>query len=114
MSDIISTRVEICRSLAYEVKRGVKPCSLQTIKHQEVCQVEEIIKREGLYLYTQSLSDEWVAVYIYKYPHILNVIQGSPDAPISSYDHWVLGKLFGYDEQSIHEFLEDKNGSKRS
>lgn len=105
----MSVRVEICRSLAYEVNRRVKPCSLQTIKRQEICKVEEIIKKEGLCLYTQSLTDEWVAVYIYKHPHILNVIQGSPDAPNSIYDHWILGKLFGYDEQSIHEFLETRN-----
>jgi hypothetical protein len=105
-NEMVCTRVEICRSLAYEVKRGVKPCSVQTIKQHEVSEIEKIIKSEGLYLHSQPLTDEWAVVYIYKHPHILNVIQGSPDTPITAYDHWVLGKLFGYDEQSIQEFLE--------
>lgn len=56
----------------------------------------------------EILSKGWVTFWGYKYPHILEVIKNMPQAPKTVYDHWVLGKLFGYDEVAIQEFVQTK------
>ncbi len=61
----------------------------------------------GLQVYTEELADGWVTLWIYKFSHILEVIKSLPQAPETSFDHWVLGKLFGYSEDSIAEYLAD-------
>ena len=36
---------------------------------------------------------------------MLEIIKALPHNPKTVYDHWVLGKAFGYSDESIGEFL---------
>lgn len=90
---------------AYLVQRG-KPASSFPVKVDHVQKIESLVESHGLNLYCESLSEGWVTLWIYKYPHILEVIKSLRRSPQSTFDHWVQGKLFGYDEAAIAEFLD--------
>jgi len=87
------------------VKNG-KPAALLSIKSSHVDSALELIKNYELHAYVEKLTDDRKSIWIYKFPHILEVIKSTGQAPITNVDHWILGKLFGYDEQSINDFLE--------
>lgn len=89
----------------YMVQRG-KPASTIPVQERYLETVSRTVtETHGLNIYVEPLSEGWVNVWIYKYPHILQVIQALQQAPKTVFDHWVLGKLFGYSEEAIHEFL---------
>jgi hypothetical protein len=62
----------------------------------------------GLNTYVEDLAEGWKTIWIYKYEHILNIIKILPQAPDTILDHWILGKLFGYEESAIHDFISSK------
>lgn len=89
----------------YMVQRG-KPAALIPVPERDINDAVALVNREhGIKAYTESLAEGWVSLWIYKYTHILDVIKALPQAPKSTFDHWVLGKLFGYEEVAIQEFL---------
>lgn len=100
----MNTRLECLREALYGVKRG-KPVYVCNLKENELIEAEQMVKDEELYAYPVPASTGWIHFYAYKYPHLLEVIKSAPNQPQTAYDHWVLGKMFGYDEQSIHEFV---------
>lgn len=86
------------------VKKG-KPAAMLAITEKNL---DEAIKTAGDYgvkYYYVNYYENWYEFWIYRYPHILDVIKAVPNAPRTVYDHWVFGKLFGYDEASIGEFV---------
>ena len=90
---------------AYMVHRG-KPASSMAVKSVCAKSAERFIKNNyGLDVYCEELTDGWVTFWIYKYPHILNIIKSLNRSPQSTFDHWVQGKLFGYEEAEIAKFL---------
>lgn len=87
------------------VQRG-KPAAVIPVPERDINKVIALVNCESsLKAYIEPLADGWVSLWIYKYPHILDVIKTVPQAPESAFDHWVLGKLFGYEEAAIQEFL---------
>ena len=77
-------------------------------------ELEGIVKEDGLYLYSYlrphndmyNLDDEDTAVvWIYKFPHqgeILRSLKGDH----SYLEEWIIGKLLGYDDYAMEEFLK--------
>jgi len=51
------------------------------------------------------LSNGWFRLWIFKKDIMLEIIKVLPDKPNSIFDHWVLGKVFGYSDEAIEEFL---------
>ncbi|MGE5604548.1 MAG: hypothetical protein ACM3YE_02530 [Bacteroidota bacterium] len=86
------------------VQRG-KPAAMLPIQARYANKAKTIIQSYGLNGYLENLAEGWLTLWIYKFPHILEVIKSVPQAPRTAYDHWVLGKLFGYSEAAIHEFI---------
>lgn len=70
--------------------------------------VNLVKKQYNLKTYKEKLSDGWYSLWIYKSNHILEIIKKVPREPKSVYDHWVLGKLFGYTEEAIEDFLTNQ------
>lgn len=68
-------------------------------------EITSLVAEHGLKAYTEPLAEGWFTLWIYRYPHILEIIRSVPQAPKTVLDHWLLGKLFGYEESAIHEFL---------
>lgn len=90
------------------VKKG-KPASNFPLQTRHEKQLRLIVEEEGVNIHIEHLSEGWFTVWIYKYPHILDVIKEIPSNPKSTYDHWILGKLFGYEENSIYDFINKIN-----
>ena len=90
----------------YMVQRG-KPAALISIHKDEVEEAIEFINSHNLKaLVREDNGEEWKSLWIFKYDHILTVIESLPvGCPQNPYEHWILGKLFGYDEHSIEKFI---------
>lgn len=90
------------------VKRG-KPAASIPLQEKHLEAALKIVRQEGeLLTHTENLSDGWITFWVYRYPHILEIIKSSPQAPNTVYDHWILGKLFGYEEAAIQDFIKTK------
>jgi len=87
------------------VLAGVKPAACFPIQSRHKEESLKQIEVYGLKIYCNTLADGWETIWIYKYDHILEVIKASPDFPKNTFDHWLLGKLFGYSEEAISQFL---------
>jgi hypothetical protein len=87
------------------VKRG-KPSAILPVQNRYVKQAKEkILKNYGLQVYEQQLSEGWTVLWIYKKDYMLEVIKMLPEKPKTIFDHWVLGKVFGYSDEAIEEFI---------
>ncbi len=89
------------------IKRD-KPCSCQAIQDRYV---EELTLRihevYGLKTYIEDLAPMWKTLWTYKDDYMLSIIKSLPNEPKTPYDHWVLGKAFGYSNEAIRIFLEE-------
>ncbi|GAB6100414.1 hypothetical protein JCM16358_22930 [Halanaerocella petrolearia] len=104
MSQFLKGQAE---AYCYMVNRG-KPAATLAVQDRYLDEIKEFIEQENLLTYNEELYEGWQTLWIYKYPHILEVIKTLQQTPDSKFDHWILGKLFGYDEHSIHEFITTK------
>jgi hypothetical protein len=100
MSNLNEIRVH-----CYLVKNGCKPAAVTALQTRYIDEAIEICQLSNIKYHFSDLSKDWVSFFVYKYDHILEVIKNSPEKPNSTYDHWILGKLFGYDEQAIGDFV---------
>lgn len=69
-------------------------------------QILYIQEKQKLYFYVEYLVEGWVNIYIFKYLFLKDVIKELPEQPKTIYDHWILGKAFGYSDDSISKFIE--------
>ena len=89
----------------YMVKRG-KPAACIPVHVRDINKARQIASQELCLSYSESLANDWFTFWVYQYPHILDVIKSLPQVPRTAYDHWLLGKLFGYEEAAIHEYIK--------
>lgn len=93
----------------YLVQRG-KPAAMLSVQKRYLDEAIALVSElHRLMFYTEKLTEDWGVLWIYRYPHILEVIKSLPQVPNTVVDHWLLGKLFGYEEIAIQEFLETKH-----
>ncbi len=91
------------------VKRG-KPAANLPLQERLIESALKIAHGvDGVQTYIEDLDAGWVTFWIYKHPHILDVIKAVPQVPKTAYDHWVLGKLFGYEEVAIGEYIASRS-----
>lgn len=91
----------------YMVKKG-KPAAMLPIKTKYLESVKELIRERQLEFHVENLTKDWYKLWIYKHSHILEVIKALQQEPETTFDHWVLGKLFGYSEESIGDYISKK------
>ncbi len=90
------------------IQRG-KPSAILPIQNRYADELQRYIESEyGLHVYTEKLTEEWTTIWIYKDSHMLEVIQSLPHEPETIFYHWVLGKIFGYSDKAIRQYLEDQ------
>ena len=70
------------------VKKG-KPAAMLPIQARYANEVKTIIQSYGLNEYLENLAKGWLTLWIYKFPHILEIIKSMPQVPKTDYDHWV-------------------------
>lgn len=93
---------------AYMVERG-KPAAMIAVQERYAEEAVSFIEDTfALKTHIENLANGWITLWIYKYKHILDVIKMAPQAPQTVTDHWILGKLFGYEESAIDGFISSK------
>ncbi len=91
----------------YLIQRG-KPAAILPIQNRYVDELQKYVESEyELHIYAEPLAKGWTTLWIYKDSYIPEIIQNLPQEPETVFDHWVLGKIFGYSDEAIHQFLED-------
>lgn len=89
------------------VSLGVKSVAVIPIQKRYKTEITDYIENnQKLLLEIEPLTDDWLNVYIYKYSFYKEVIKGLPDKPKTNFEHWILGKVFGYSDDSIAKFIE--------
>lgn len=114
LSDNLKAKIEI---YCYFINKG-KPTAMEPIKDKDIKETIDIVKKNGLdYFKKNLLRKDWeafgydntdksyVQVWIYKKPIMLDVIKKMPKRPKTIYDHWILGKIFGFSDEKIEEFI---------
>lgn len=87
------------------VDRG-KPAAVLPIKSAEIPAAYDWVTRvHNCKAYFEPLAPRWMSLWIYKRPFMLEVIRRAPQKPKGLLDHWYLGKLFGYSDEAIEEYL---------
>lgn len=89
------------------INTGTKPVAMINIQTRYIQELKQIVEKENLYVYIKNVESDqnWKVAYIYKYSYLADVIKIAPEYPSSIYDHWVLGKLFGYSDEAIELFV---------
>jgi hypothetical protein len=98
-------------ALCYMVQRG-KPAAVVSLQNRHVDEAIEVIHTSHQLKTLVEISCEgWVELWIFRYDHVLDVIQSLPQVPSNNYEHWLLGKLFGYGEEAIAEFINSNSNT---
>ena len=103
---------------SYLIDKGVRSCALTTVsgyyqKETDVLtKLEEIVMNHKLhyYIYKKKFPDNDLGVYvfwIYKYHHQLALIKyiESKKGDKDIITEWITGKLLGYSDESIEDYL---------
>lgn len=104
ISDVIKMQIIMyCEA----IQKGTKPVAMLSIQSSYVDKAKEYIESEGMKIYIKDVVGDgnWKVIFIYKYEYLLDVIKATPEYPNSIFEHWVLGKLFGYSDGAIKDFL---------
>ena len=104
MNDFIINRIDFNCDM---VQKG-KPCSCEAIQDRYVHEAIKVINNFKLKSYAEELSVGWKTIWIYKDEYMLEVIKKLPEQPKTIFEHWVLGKAFGYSDEAIKNFLQTK------
>ncbi|MEW5898663.1 MAG: hypothetical protein AB1652_05760 [Bacillota bacterium] len=95
---------------AYLVVRG-KPLALVDVPKKWLDEAINIAtNRYGLKVHIEDFDEGTAFLFMYKYPHILEVIKAVYKKPETVFAHWVWGKLFGYEEAAIADYIAKKTG----
>jgi hypothetical protein len=93
------------------VSRGVRPAAVEVVQERYLDEARRVAEHHGLLWRADSLATGWTEFWLYRYPHLDRVIDCVPRKPATAYEHWVLGKLFGYSEEAIADFLNGQESS---
>lgn len=109
-SDVKASEPEVISQMlehqAYLIARGVRSAAMEPVQDRYVAEAQRAAERYGLHTTVEDLAEGWKSVWLYKHPHVRFVIEETGGRqPATAFDHWVLGKLFGYSDDAIAGFL---------
>ena len=107
MPNTTPATLTIVEEACYAVNHGMKPAAMLAIQSRYLHSAELIIAHDHLWMKCEILADDWVTVWIYKNETVRKIIDGLPAEPKTACDHALLGYLFGYDTESICEYIEE-------
>ena len=93
---------------AYMCIKG-KPTSVVSVQTRYIKKAIDVVKSHNLKYHIKKLADGWCELWMYDNPIMKEIIECTPDKPASNYDHWILGKLFGYSDEKIFEFMNKQD-----
>ena len=72
------------------------------IQTRYIEKAKNLIEKEyKLKIFIEPLAESWSSLWIYKKEFMIEIIKALPDDPKTIYDHWVLGKAFGYSDEEL-------------
>lgn len=92
----------------YLVSRGAKPCSVIGIELFHTKGAAKVISAWGLFSHLDDTHEVCPQLHIFKHEAYRPVIEEltKENLPLSEASrHWINGKLFGYSDEAIAEFL---------
>ena len=102
MNEFIKLKITLYCDL---VQKG-KPCACEAIQERYFEEASKIIINIcNLKTYSEDLAEGWKTIWIYKDDYMLDIIKSLPSEPKTPYEHWILGKAFGYSDEAIREFI---------
>lgn len=103
MNETLKTQIE---EHCQMVQRGAKPCSLLTIKTEyNHSLVDRIYDEYNLHAISKRSNETFSELWIFKNNSLRFIIDLLPDEPTTPLDHALLGYLFGYDTDSICDYI---------
>ncbi len=104
MNDFILNRIDFNCDM---VQKG-KLCSCEAVQDRYIKDAVKIINNFKLKAYVEELSSGWKTIWIYKDEYMLEVIKKLPEQPKTIFEHWILGKAFGYSDEAIRNYIQTK------
>ncbi len=85
------------------VERGAKPAAVTTIQTRKIEAAKAFLDSQNVKYFIEDVEKDstWKVIWIYKHDHTKEVIESLPESPKTVFDHWALGKLFGYSDEAI-------------
>lgn len=90
------------------VSRGVRPAAVEVLQERYLDEARRVAEHHQLLWRADVLANGWTEFWLYRYAHLNGVIDNVSRKPATAHEHWVLGKLFGYSEEAIADFLNDQ------
>jgi len=96
--------------LAAQVAAGAKPVAEVSIKSDEGDEYAKYVHQHypALFCYIEGSGCEWATLWIMKYFRMAHVVTERPRNPVGPADHFYLGKLFGYSDAAILDFIDEE------
>lgn len=104
MNDFLKGQID---AYCYMIQRG-KPAAMLPVQKRYAVDATNLVKIYGLKTHIENLSEDWYEFWIYKHPHVLEIIKVLQQISDETLKHWILGKLFDYSDEAIREFLSTK------
>ena len=85
-----------------------KPCAMLPIQDRYAISALTLIQNHRLRGHLEYLAKGWATLWIYEKEYMLEIIKILPNEPTTVYEHWILGKAFGYSDEAIEKFCLKK------
>jgi len=93
------------------VQSGCKPIAAFGVLKRHLGHVVEIIEREGLQYVVEPWTEDRIYLYLYRESYlgeIIATLDSLPGGISKTFRVWASGKLFGYSDHDIKEYLEER------
>jgi len=94
------------------VRTETKLLAEALVNRRDIDWVKRLIANEGcLFIVDYAHSKDYVEVHLFKHSWVRQILEERKrkDAPRGALDNWITGKLFGYSDNAIAEFLREKD-----
>lgn len=89
------------------VKNDVRPIAHVSVRFECYGEIKIILDRENIKYIVAPQGETHLAIYLYKYSHLAEVIRHHLGLPAKEkiVEAWFNGKMFGYSEVAIAEYI---------
>ena len=104
----LTERIRSGLEIYCEAVTNGKPCAMLPIQDRYAISAQVLVQNYKLRVHLEYLAKGWATLWIYEREYMLEIIKILPNEPTTVYEHWVLGKAFGYSDEAIENFCTKK------
>jgi hypothetical protein len=90
----------------HDVATGCKPCAVMAIQCKYEPDVIALTSEENVLYHIVPSDGIWLELWLYKNPIMKNIIESSPRKATTVFEHWAMGKMFGYGTDEVLDFID--------